>query len=106
MPIDANENTEHVLKVYSVSQTSATDVVDFSDQTLLAVGMYWSSTSSTAVHESVIVFDNVTFNQDIFITCDDEASTGPMNYHIELEQVPLDLGENTVATLKDIRNLA
>jgi len=29
-----------------------------------------------------------------------------MNYYIELEQVKLDLNENTVATLKDIRNIA
>ena len=28
-----------------------------------------------------------------------------MNYYIELEQVSLDLTENTVATLKDIRNI-
>jgi len=106
MPVDANENTEHVLKVYSTipEPFTATDVVDFSDQTLLAVGMYWSSTSVTAVHESVVVFDSVIFNQDIFVTCDDEASSRPMNYHIELEQMSLDLNEATVATLQSIRS--
>ena len=29
-----------------------------------------------------------------------------VNYYIELEQIKLDLNENTVATLKDIRNIA
>ena len=31
--------------------------------------------------------------------------TGLVNYYIELEQMKLDLSENTVATLKDIRNI-
>ena len=29
----------------------------------------------------------------------------PVNYYVELEQMKLDLNENTVATLKDIRNI-
>ena len=44
----------------------------------------------------------MTFNQDIYITC---KSSGNMNYYMELEQIKLDLNENTVATLKDIRNI-
>ena len=54
-----------------------------------------------------MVFDNVIINQDIDITNidrDDSATQG-VNYHIELEQVKLSLDENTVATLKDIRNI-
>ena len=35
----------------------------------------------------------------------DFTSGEPVNYYIELEQMPLALDENTVATLKDIRNI-
>ena len=46
------------------------------------------------------------FNQDIFVTCDTGSTSGEScNYYIELEQIKLDLNENTVATLKDIRNI-
>ena len=33
------------------------------------------------------------------------GSAAICNYHIELEQMKLDLSEQTVATLKDIRNV-
>ena len=47
----------------------------------------------------------MTFNQDIFLTSSINGSAGlEMNYYLELEQVKLDLNQNTVATLKDIRN--
>jgi hypothetical protein len=46
----------------------------------------------------------MTFNQDIFITLGSQSGAS-CNYYIELEQVKLDLNENTVATLKDIRNI-
>ena len=52
------------------------------------------------------IFDNMTFNQDIYVTYKDDETAGKfINYYIELEQVKLDLNENTVATLKDIRNI-
>jgi len=61
---------------------------------------------SAAVCDTII-FDSEIFNQDIYVTyADSQGSTGEMNYYIELEQVNLDLNENTVATLKDIRNLS
>jgi len=101
---DANENVEATFKVFSVPQTTASGEVDFSDQTLIGAGMYWSSTAQANVHESIITFDNITFNQDIGLTMYDYGFAAALNYHIELEMVKLDLNENTVATLKDIRN--
>ena len=76
----------------------------FSDQTIIAVGVYASSADSFNTYKST-VFDNVTINQDIFVTCKDSQGVGGANYYIELEQFRLDLGENTVATLKNIRNI-
>ena len=48
--------------------------------------------------------DNEIINQDIEIG-NKESQGNSMNYYIELEQIKLDLNENTVSTLKDIRNV-
>ena len=96
---------EYTVKVYSVSGKTADANIDFSDNTLLAVACQTYNTSANVSGDiPVVIFDNVTFNQDIFILAHDNDAN-PVNYHIELEQVKLDLNENTVATLKDIRNI-
>jgi len=96
---------ECVLKIYKVSQTTpgATDTIDFNDQTLLAALFYEGDPNNYYTNQTDVIFDREIFNQDIYVTC--KVSDGTMNYYIELEQVKLDLNENTVATLKDIRNL-
>jgi len=102
---DGFGNAEMVLKIYSVPQAAGTNTIDFSDQTLIGACMISQSSSGEANPEnSVIIFDNVTFNQDIYITAAVSSSADLINYHIELELVKLDLNENTVATLKNIRN--
>jgi len=98
--------TESLLTVWTTSAARESQVgvgtIDFSAQELIGV-VYWSSSSvaTTNPEDSTIIFDNAIFNQDIYLTC---KSSGNMNYYIELEQFTLDLNENTVATLKDIRN--
>ena len=105
MAIDPiGNNQESVVLVWSMP-TAATDKIDFSDQRLLAAG-YLESDNSGATptfNEAAIIFDNMTFNQDVYITHIEQGSDA-VNYYIEMEQVKLDLNENTVATLKDIRN--
>jgi hypothetical protein len=96
---------ETTMKIFSIPQTAVTSTIDFSDQTLLAVGYYDSSSSQSYNPPAVVVFDNKIFNQDVYITAVDSNSAAATNYHIEMEQVSLDLNENTVATLKDIRNI-
>ena len=104
-------NAELVCKIYSIPQTApATAEVDFNDQTLLAVSYFKihqdATTGSNEGSQNYAVwFDNVTFNQDIYITGIDTLGSNVTNYHFELEQIKLDLNENTVATLKDIRNI-
>jgi len=107
-----NENTEHIMQIWKVARTS-TEVAaglnapDFSNQTLLGTGVYTNPSSAhTVASFTSVVFDNEVFNQDIYITHSDEQAGIACNYYIELEQMPLDLNENTVATLKDIRNQA
>ena len=100
-------STEAMFKVFSIVQTSAGVDVDFSDNTLLAMAYYSASSSSeNQPDDMTIVFDNITFNQDIYLTMRNvQSGNNSINYHIELEQVKLSLDENTVATLKDIRNI-
>ena len=95
---------EAVVKIYTIPQTTATNTIDFSDQTLLGVAFYENDQNTAYFGGETIIFDNTTFNQDIYVT--NQSSTGSMNYYIELEMFKLDLSENTVATLKDIRNIA
>ena len=98
--------SEHCLKIYSVKQTTVDGEVDFSTQTLLGVAISTNHTSGwLGPPTPVIIFDKMTFNQDIYVTCNDAQGSQECNYYIELEQVRLDLNENTVATLKDIRNI-
>jgi hypothetical protein len=105
LPIDSNETVEQSVKIYSIPQTTATEDIDFSDNTLLAAGIVHANADRDFVSPDTVIFDNMVFNQDIFITSKAGSSARDVNYYIELEQVKLDLGANTVATLKDIRNI-
>jgi hypothetical protein len=108
-PGSAGADAEHTVQIWKVSQTAigVTNVIDFSDQTLLAAAIVGNhATSYQYPAAQVIWFDNDIFNQDIYITHKETTGSEAINYHIELEQVKLDLNENTVATLKDIRNLS
>ena len=102
--VDQNES---IVKIYKVEQDSIDGEVDFSDNTLLAAGIWQSgnATGSDTTHvPSVTIFENEIFNQDIYVTHFDADNNNPVNYYIELEMMKLDLNKNTVATLKDIRN--
>ena len=107
-----NDDYESIVQIFKVQKTSPTDtagnqVIDFSDQTLIAAALWSSRASSESYAEDKqIVFDNEIFNQDIYLNYDETKTNNGINYYIELEQIKLDLNENTVATLKDIRNLA
>ena len=100
------ENQESVVKIYKVKQTSVDALINFSDNTLLGVGVWSSHSSATNYPEDMtVIFDSEIFNQDIYVT---HSSPTPRdcNYYIELEQIKLLPDEVMVATLKDIRNTA
>ena len=97
---------ESVVKIFSVPQTGTPDnVINFSDQTLLAAAYFQDNSDKGFIADLQVVFDNMTFNQDIFITYKSTDGTEAINYYIELEQIKLDLNDNTMATLKDIKNI-
>ncbi len=105
MPLDSDEDIESTVKVYSIN-TAATATIDFSDNTLLAAGIIRAGTGVSQPLTHITVFDNVIFNQDIFITLKGGSYTRDVNWYIELEQRKLDLAESTTATLRNIRNIA
>jgi len=106
-PGDAQQ--ESIVQIWKVQQTTVPTSaanIDFNNQRLLAAGVgYYGAVASNNSQSQTIYFDNEIFNQDIYITHTDNASNQKINYYIELEQITLDLNENTVATLKDIRNV-
>jgi hypothetical protein len=103
----AGDAAEHVTKIYTVEQTVIDGDVDFNDQTLLGAAIINNHTNGFSDPSiPVIISDNTTFNQDIFITHIDMQGAVACNYYLELEPVKLNLDENTLATLKDIRNLS
>ena len=99
-----NETMEANVTVHSQEPAAAVSNITFDDPTLLAAGIYQDSSTNGILSSEAVVFDHVKVNQDIYITyVESAASTAGVNYHLELEQVKLDLNEATVATVKDMR---
>jgi len=103
MGISENETYESAIQLFTFKQATPSAEVHFDNSELLAAILYADSTGSDDFAKQTIIFDHVTINQDIFVTFASIASSPAMNYYLELEQVKLDLGEATVATLKDMR---
>ena len=106
-PVDPfKDDYESIVQIFKIPQTATSDEVDFSDNTLLAAAMHSSRGGAESYPEDkFVLFDNEIFNQDIYVTYNDQKTNSGCNYYIELETIKLDLNENTVATLKDIRNI-
>ena len=97
-------NIEATVKVFSVPQTTVTNNIDFSDNTLLAAGHHAKGNNTSEVVSDIVVFDNITFTQDIYVTAIDPQASEPVNYYIELEQVKLTEDQALVAIVKNLRN--
>lgn len=94
---------ESVCKLFTIDPPATNALVNFDDPTLLAAAYYLDNHNDNYPVASTIVFDNTTFNQDIFITHFDVSAGQKVNYYLELESIKLDINEATVATLKDMR---
>jgi len=101
-------NIEMIGQIYKTLESSnVNSTPNFSNNRLLGVALYHDGAANDTTHfMATTIFDNEKFNQDIYINITDATgSTIRGNYYIELEQMSLDLNEQTVATLKDIRNV-
>ena len=83
----STENTVTIHKTTPTSSTSGINV-DFSDPTLLAAGTFHESHADNLITTFFTIFDQEIFNQDIYVTHTDTVGTTPVNYYIELEQLP------------------
>lgn len=107
MPTLEVDDLSAIVKLWSRKQTSVDTTIDFTDQTLLAAGLYRQDSGNNWNFAQNEFFDNVVFNQDIYITYRDDETAGKfINYYFELEQVTLDNVEQTMATLQSIRSSA
>ena len=102
------DNMEATVKLYKYEQDANTNTIDFNDGKLLGAAYIENHDSASpgfSNFTNAVIFDNVVFNQDIYITLAAGSGSGSdgVNYYLELEQVKLDLNEATVATLKDMR---
>ena len=103
----ASTTQESVLKIFKIDGKTLDANIDFSDNTLLAAAYFEGHSNSTEFGGLAVIFDGEIFNQDIYVqNFDGSGGSKSINYYIELEQMSLDINENTVATLKDIRNVA
>ena len=101
-----SSSNEHTVQIWKEFQTAITATIDFSNNRLLAAATTTNNPNGYQYPPSTqVIFDNEIFNQDIYITHVETSLAEPVNYYIELEQMSLDLTENTVATLKNIRNV-
>jgi len=94
---DGFGNSEMVIKIYTTKQTTASNSIDFTEGDLLAACMISQAlTAESNPEDRTIIFDSVSFNQDIYVTAAASSSADPTNYHIELEQIKMSNGEQAV----------
>lgn len=101
-------NAEFIGQIFNKDQTgSIGNAVDFSDGNLLAVCFQKSvSNDGLGADSENIIFDNKTFNQNMFISITDATgNTVECNYYIELEAFPITDIEATKLTLQSIRTI-
>jgi hypothetical protein len=101
----ADADVAFVAQIFLTDQTgSITANVDFNNADLIGVCFYNAEQNAARQYETII-FDQETFNQDIFINITDaDGGTKRCNYYLELEQFKINVNESTFATLKNLRS--
>jgi len=100
------ESVENVVTVHKILPTASTSAIEvnFNDNTLLAAATFHESHSDARIDDQVSIFDNETFNQDIYVTHTDTIGATPVNYYMELEQISLTEDQALIAIVKNLRN--
>ena len=99
-------DVEFIAQIYKTSElTNITTEPNFNNNRLLGIVYYQDHFNSQYPSSTEVIFDNETFNQDIFVNITSpNGSTIRVNYYIELEAMKLDLNASTYTTLKNIRS--
>jgi len=93
-----NVTIQSIVKVYREEQDTIDGKVDFTDNELLGVANYEKSSSAAYSSSLNIIFDNVLFSRNIYVTHYDNNTGEQSNYYMELEEVPV--GAATLMQLK------
>jgi len=72
------------VQVWREKQSSIVGTVNFSDNELLAVGLYHQQTGVYGIHT---IFDNQIFTRNIYVTHNESSTGQSINYYFELEEV-------------------
>ena len=100
------DNYETTVKIYTKSQLgSISEDVNFTESDMLAVAYIEDENGPQNPMSEVVIFDNMPFNQNIFVSAKSRTGTNPVNYYIELETMSLSDIEATMLTLKSIKNI-
>ena len=83
---NANQNIESVVKVLRESAAVSTDI-NFNDTDLLAAAVINESAGTAYLPAVVVIFDNILFSRNIFVTNKGHDEISDLNYYIELEEV-------------------
>ena len=83
-------------KQTSISTTVAT--VDFTDTDLLGVAYWVESDNPIYTQSSHVIFDNILFSRNIYVTHTNTDGSVACNYYIEIEEVPV-----TASTLMQLK---
>ena len=109
--IDGSTSHEDLVQVWTskLAADNATNDADFTMGDMVAAAYYVRSSNPSApyvatIADDQVVVDNAVFNQDIYISMKTGQTNQKINYYLELEQIRLDLVEQTVATLQSIRS--
>ena len=89
---------EDVAKVYREEQSSITAAIDFTDPDLLAAAYLEGNNANSSIDHLNVIFDNVLFSRNIYVTHVDADTGASCNYYIEIEEVPV-----TASTLMQLK---
>lgn len=77
--------SEAMVKIYREEQSSVTNIVNFTDDELMAVAFTEENSQTSYSGVTHIIFDNMLFSRNIHVTAG--VGTGNVSYYIELEEV-------------------
>ena len=103
MPKQSYQNYEITSKIFKVQPAAANSDVNLSDNTIIAAA-FSGLADGKYQGAKIVIMDRDVFNQDIYITAVDNGGSQDTNFYIELDSMTLDINQNTLVTLKDIRN--
>jgi hypothetical protein len=97
--------SEAMVKIYREKQSSVTNIVNFTDDELMAVAFTEENSATSYSGVTHIIFDNMLFSRNIHVTAG--VGAGNVSYYIELEQVKLSaagMAQLAVAAVRRTKN--